>query len=221
MKTKSLWVSWHLASALLALPLLGMTVPAFAAAPPATDSVTVISNPAAVAVAAAALGIPTMYDGGTLTGITEVTNSAAVVPNGVSSGPQPDWPWQSPEVRDVQLTGIVSNTGDVLATATGTGPKTMTISHTWTLDNSWHASVSVSASIVSGAVGFHVNGSESSTASATQQVPTGQTQTLVAYPEYAVYSFDVYYPDVLSGYHFAGTGTAEKFTGVDFVVYTG
>jgi len=39
MKTKSPWVSWRLASALLALPLLGMTVPAFAAAPSVTQPV--------------------------------------------------------------------------------------------------------------------------------------------------------------------------------------
>jgi len=42
MKTKSRWISWRLVSALLALPLLGMTVPAFAAAPPAV-SVSAIS----------------------------------------------------------------------------------------------------------------------------------------------------------------------------------
>jgi len=39
MKTKSRWVSWRMASALLALPLLSMTVPVFAAAPPASVSI--------------------------------------------------------------------------------------------------------------------------------------------------------------------------------------
>jgi len=114
----------------------------------------VISNPAGVAVAT--LEIPTLYDAETLDGITEVTNSAAVVPNGVSSGSQPDWPWQSPEVRDVQVTVIVSKSGDVLAT--GTGPKTIPRSHTGDLDNSWHASGSVSAAIILAAVELQVNG---------------------------------------------------------------
>ncbi len=220
MKTKSRWVSWRMASALLAVPLLGMTTSAFAATAPTPDSVTVISNPTAVAAAAAEYGIPTTYDGQSLTGIMEVIDSSDGLAGGISTDTTPDYPWQSPEVRDVQLTGIVSETGDVLASVSGIGPTTLGISHTWTLNNSWSASVAVSASIVSGAVGFHVDGTQSNSISVTQQVPAGKKQTLVAFPEFAEYSFDVYDPNILSGYHLAGTGTAYKFTGADFAVYT-
>jgi hypothetical protein len=98
MKTKSRWISWRLASVLLALPLLGMTVPAFAAAPPTSDSVTIISNPATVAATAAEYGIPTAYDGQSLVGITEVSDAPTV---GMSSTAEPEWFWQSDEVRNV------------------------------------------------------------------------------------------------------------------------
>ncbi len=106
MKTKSRWVSGRLSSVLLALPLLGMTMPVFAAAPPAEDSVTVISNPATVATTAADYGIPTTYDGQSLTGITEVTRAASASTSGISSDATPEWFWQSDEIRDVKFEEI-------------------------------------------------------------------------------------------------------------------
>jgi len=221
MKTKSRWVSYHLASALLALPVLGMTVPAFAAAPPAEDSVTVISNPATVATTAAEYGIPTTYDGQSLTGITEVMRAASVSTSGISSDATPEWFWQSDEIRDVHWEEI--QVGSIpLETITGTGPTTLTLSNTYSVSNSWNASVSVPASIVSAAVGFSVTKSNSVTLSNAQQVPAGETETVVAYPEFSVFSFQVWVPNNFNGnYTDAGTGSASHFTGIYYAVYSG
>jgi len=198
-----------------------MTVPAFAAAPSAPDSVTVISDPAAVSATAAEYGIPTTYDGQSLTGITEVTSATSSSTSGISSDATPEWFWQSDEVRDVQFEGIEVG-GTPLETQTGTGPTTLTMDNTYSVSNSWNASVSVSASIVSAAVGFGVTQDNSVTLSNAQKVPAGETETVIAYPEFAVYSFQVWVPNNFNGnYTNAGTGSASQFSGIYYAVYSG
>jgi hypothetical protein len=192
-----------MASALLTFPLLGMTAPAFAAAPPAGgDSVTVISNPATIAGT-------TEVASPTLSSVSETSNSA-----------MPEWFWQSDKIQDVQVAGYAP--GYALdPSVTGKGPGTVSLSHTWTENNFWSASVSVSAGLVSAALGFQVGGSHSTTASYTVQVPAGQTDTITAYPEYTIYSFAVFAPDSFSsGYKWVGSGLAYRFTGVQFTVST-
>lgn len=216
MKTKSRWISWRMASAVLALPLLAMTTTAFAAAPPVT-----ISNPATVAAIAAEYGIPTTYDGESLVGITEVDTTTPASISTASSVASPDWFYQSDEVCDVQFEGLEVG-GTPLETQTGTGPTTLTMENTYSVSNSWNSSVSISASIVSGAVGFSVTQSNSVTLSNSQKVPAGETETVIAYPEFSVYSFQVWVPNNFNAnYTNAGSGSASQFSGIYYAVYSG
>jgi len=65
MKTKLRWVSWRMASALLALPLLSMTVPVFAAAPPA--SVSIVAPPMASGSTPITIAVPSTAAASSLT----------------------------------------------------------------------------------------------------------------------------------------------------------
>lgn len=214
-----------LAATAMALPMLVLGASTFAASRPATStsstastaSVTNISDPQTFA---SQHGIPLTHNGQPLIGLKVVTPASITAPSTGNGIATPDWPWNSPEIRDVVYDGLVYNTADLLASATGTGPTTLILSRTTTISNNWSASASVSASIVSAAVGFNVTNSTSWTIADDQQVPSGVTETVEAYPEYQQYTFQVWEPNTFNGgYTEKGTGVAHKAVGIYYALY--
>lgn len=99
----------------------------------------------------------------------------------------------------------------------GNGPSTIAIDITRTVRNSFTATVSVSAEIVSAGVGFNVEQSESVAYRSSTSVPNGACWTLRAYNVFAEYGFEVWQKPPLFGSDVKiGTGSARDFLGVEF-----
>jgi hypothetical protein len=222
MKTKSGWVSWRMAGALLVLPLLGMTTSVFAAAPPATTEITTLNNGTVEYFGTSA---ETFVEANNLsvTGPVEEVIVPAEVPSTLIPAPQvssevsPEWLGSGvPYVTDLSSTAWI---GGNLIGFTGTnGPGTLTLSINHGISTSWSASGGVSAGVVSGAVGFNVGNSYAVTVSDSVHVPSGQTWTISAYPVYSGYTFQVWVNPFIGAAHQVGSGYAGKPISAVFVV---
>lgn len=141
--------------------------------------------------------------------------------------PEPrDWDSYSVHPGSARKTGSFVGTNE-LARAQGGPGMTLSISQTKTVGNSFSCSFSVAAGAVSNVVGFNVSASESISVSGSAEVPAtynGQkvnTMTLIAYPLYDVYTFDVDHTIHMGGgmahtWDNTGTGTANKAIGCSF-----
>lgn len=98
----------------------------------------------------------------------------------------------------------------------GNGPSTMAIDISRTVRNSFSATVSVSAEVVSSGVGFNVERSESVTYRSSTTVPNGACWTLRAYNVFYEYGFEVWREPFIGSDTKIGSGTARDFQGIEF-----
>lgn len=98
----------------------------------------------------------------------------------------------------------------------GNGPTTMSIDITRTVKNSFSATTSVSAEVVSAGVGFNVERSESVTYRSSTTVPNGACWTLRAYNIFYEYAFEVWQEPFIGPDRKIGSGTAREFQGIEF-----
>jgi hypothetical protein len=98
----------------------------------------------------------------------------------------------------------------------GNGPTTMSIDITRTVKNSFSATTSVSAEVVSAGVGFNVERSESVTYRSSTTVPNGACWTLRAYNVFYEYAFEVWQEPFIGPDKKIGSGTARDFQGIEF-----
>ena len=98
----------------------------------------------------------------------------------------------------------------------GNGPTTIGIDLTRTVKNSFNATVSVSAEVVTAGVGFNVERSESVTYRSSTSVPNGACWTLRAYNVFYEYGFEVWQEPFIGSDRKIGTGTARNFQGIEF-----
>jgi hypothetical protein len=98
----------------------------------------------------------------------------------------------------------------------GNGPTTIAIDITRTVKNSFSATVSVSAEIVTAGVGFNVERSETVAYRSSTTVPNGACWTIRAYNVFFEYSFEVWQEPFIGSDKKIGTGMARDFQGVEF-----
>ncbi len=98
----------------------------------------------------------------------------------------------------------------------GNGPTTIAIDITRTVKNSFSASVSVSAEIVTAGVGFNVERSETVAYRSSTTVPSAACWTIRAYNVFFEYGFEVWQEPFIGSDRKIGTGTARDFQGVEF-----
>lgn len=128
-------------------------------------------------------------------------------------------PLSAYEVRNVQYEGTVCGL-QVIQRTSGPGPGTLTISVTNTVSNSFISTVTISASIVSAAVGFNVTETESITDSYTMDVPLGEIGYIEAHPYLDIYSFEVWDNPWYWWGSKVGEGEAYRVSGICFVSWT-
>ena len=98
----------------------------------------------------------------------------------------------------------------------GNGPTTMSIDITRSVKNSFSATVSVSAEVVTAGVGFNVERTESVTYRSSTSVPNGACWTLRAYNVFYEYAFEVWQEPFVGSDKKIGSGTARDFKGIEF-----
>ena len=98
----------------------------------------------------------------------------------------------------------------------GNGPTTMSIDITRSVKNSFSATVSVSAEVVTAGVGFNVERTESVTYRSSTSVPNGACWTLRAYNVFYEYAFEVWQEPFVGSDRKIGSGTARDFKGIEF-----
>jgi hypothetical protein len=98
----------------------------------------------------------------------------------------------------------------------GNGPSTIAIDITRTVTNTFAATVSVSAEVVSAGVGFNVQRSESVAYRSSTTVPSGACWTIRAYNVFFEYGYEVWEEPFIGADRKIGSGTARDFRGIEF-----
>ena len=98
----------------------------------------------------------------------------------------------------------------------GTGPVTIAIDIARTVKNSFSATVSLSAEVVSAGVGFNVERAETVTYRSSTTVPNGACWTLRAYNVFYEYGFEVWQEPFIGSDTKIGAGSARDFRGIEF-----
>lgn len=98
----------------------------------------------------------------------------------------------------------------------GNGPTTIAIDISRTVRNSFSATVSVSAEIVTTGVGFNVERSETVAYKSSTVVPNGACWTIRAYNVFYEYGFEIWQEPFIGADKKIGTGTARDFQGIEF-----
>ncbi len=126
---------------------------------------------------------------------------------------------QSTDIRNVTFGGSICGS-ELIRRSSASGPGTLHMSVTNTVPNSYTASVSVSAGVVSAGVGFNVTATESITESYDLTIPAGKIGVIEAHPWKDLYDFEVWEdPWYWWGYK-TGDGTAYRVTGICFAAWT-
>jgi hypothetical protein len=100
------------------------------------------------------------------------------------------------------------------------GPMTLTLETTLTVSNAFTATVGVKASVVSAGVGFNVTWSASQSYTAQTTVPAGACRIIKAYDTIWNYRFEVWDKNFFGDPFKVGSGTAKRFMGVWYRVFT-
>lgn len=98
----------------------------------------------------------------------------------------------------------------------GNGPTTIAIDISRTVRNSFSATVSVSAEVVTAGVGFNVEASETVAYKSSTAVPSGACWTIRAYNVFFEYGFEIWQEPFIGADRKIGTGTARNFQGIEF-----
>ena len=98
----------------------------------------------------------------------------------------------------------------------GNGPTTIAIDISRTVRNSFSASVSVSAEVVTAGVGFNVERSETVAYRSSTAVPNGACWTIRAYNVFFEYGFEIWQEPFIGADKKIGIGTARNFQGIEF-----
>jgi hypothetical protein len=98
----------------------------------------------------------------------------------------------------------------------GNGPTTIAIDISRTVRNSFTATVSVSAEVVTAGVGFNVEQSETVSYKSSTSVPNGACWTIRAYNVFFEYGFEIWQEPFIGSDKKIGTGTARDFQGIEF-----
>lgn len=98
----------------------------------------------------------------------------------------------------------------------GNGPTTIAIDISRTVRNSFSATVSVSAEVVTAGVGFNVEASETVAYKSSTAVPNGACWTIRAYNVFFEYGFEIWQEPFIGADRKIGTGTARNFQGIEF-----
>jgi hypothetical protein len=98
----------------------------------------------------------------------------------------------------------------------GNGPTTIAIDISRTVRNSFSATVSVSAEVVTAGVGFNVERSETVAYKSSTTVPNGACWTIRAYNVFYEYGFEIWQEPFIGADRKIGTGTARNFQGIEF-----
>lgn len=130
---------------------------------------------------------------------------------------EPQWWCGCYEIRNVAGPAAY-NQVPAAAIAQAWGPGVLTLSTTKQVSNKWSANASVSAGVVSAGVGFDVTWSSSWTYSYQVTVPAGKLWEIDAYNLYHRYTYDVYYNPTIGNPYKVGTGWADEFKGVTYVI---
>jgi|GEM_PF-3418193 len=137
---------------------------------------------------------------------------APVEPN--ATIPPPFW-W---DLRNIWTNEACGTTA--FRSSSGAGPGTLAMDINTGIKASFSTSITIGKDVVSGALGFNVEGSVTITDSYEVEVPAGQVWTLKAYPYYTVYHYEIWrdYLWPLTD-QLAGNGDARLPIGVCFAVY--
>ena len=103
-----------------------------------------------------------------------------------------------------------------VTTVQGNGPTTIAIDISRTVRNSFSATVSVSAEVVTAGVGFNVEASETVAYKSSTAVPNGACWTIRAYNVFFEYGFEIWQEPFIGADRKIGTGTARNFQGIEF-----
>lgn len=98
----------------------------------------------------------------------------------------------------------------------GNGPTTIAIDISRTVRNSFSATVSVSAEVVTAGVGFNVERSETVAYKSSTTVPNGACWTIRAYNVFYEYGFEIWHEPFIGSDKKIGTGAARNFRGIEF-----
>jgi hypothetical protein len=98
----------------------------------------------------------------------------------------------------------------------GNGPTTIAIDISRTVRNSFSATVSVSAEVVTAGIGFNVEWSETVAYKSSTSVPSGACWTIRAYNVFYEYGFEIWQEPFIGSDKKIGTGTARNFQGIEF-----
>ena len=98
----------------------------------------------------------------------------------------------------------------------GNGPTTIAIDISRTVRNSFSATVSVSAEVVTAGVGFNVERSETVAYKSSTSVPNGACWTIRAYNVFFEYGFEIWQEPFIGADRKIGTGSARDFQGIEF-----
>lgn len=98
----------------------------------------------------------------------------------------------------------------------GNGPTTIAIDIARTVKNSFSATVSVRAEIVSSGIGFNVERSETVAYRSSTTVPNGACWTIRAYNVFFEYAFEIWKEPFIGSDTKIGSGTARDFQGIEF-----
>lgn len=99
------------------------------------------------------------------------------------------------------------------------GPGTLTTYLNEGVPATWNSNTRIRADKVSKALGFDVTMTYEVSTSHTIHIPVDKTYELAAYLIYELYNFDVYYSPIIGSDYHAGSGQAQKPSGVCFVWY--
>lgn len=123
--------------------------------------------------------------------------------------------------KNVRYAG--TSTGSrVLAKASGRPGMTISISKTVSVSNSYSCAAAVSTESLSSTLGFSVTGTESISVTGSDKVPQTHnsknvsSMTLIAYPLFDNYSYEVHIRSSAVQNTLVGRGTASRAVGVDF-----
>ncbi|HEX2470569.1 MAG TPA: hypothetical protein VHK05_08265 [Candidatus Limnocylindrales bacterium] len=98
----------------------------------------------------------------------------------------------------------------------GNGPTTIAIDISRTVRNSFSATVSVSAEVVTAGIGFNVEWAETVAYKSSTSVPSGACWTIRAYNVFYEYGFEIWQEPFIGSDKKIGTGTARNFQGIEF-----
>lgn len=205
-------------AAALALAILAPAVPTYAASPQPPAAAGPVISPKSGAFLGSVTITEAQLEAAGMVKPTDTTGSGPRVALAVT--PQAGCLYNCIHVRDVRFwyEGQLYETQAQANNRTGY-PGTLSLDVTLSVSNSWSATVGISVSIVSAAVGFGANSSASVHFGYAQTVPPYTCLKVLAYELVKVWKFNVYQEPFIGSDQLIGSGWAWNRDGQRFDVY--